>query len=134
MEDFNLVSTDPNLNPYADNIVGLPSYSSVNQGGEVAGLPSQIDPVMAPILATVQKSWNGIESFYEDIYKTGKKAASAVYGDVKEGVSTVVTDVAEPVKATLTGTYWYLLLAVGVIGVILVMTAKSGAIKVNAKV
>ncbi len=96
--------------------------------GESAGIPglgstTTLDVPSAPI-ASVDNSWwstiksdmssavAAVETFDKNIYTGVKDVTKTVYGDVSSGVGTVFDDVTKPITSVLTGTYWYLILAV----------------------
>lgn len=124
-----LVSTNPELNPYAGNAMGLPSPSDAGLGGFVLGLPSLNQ--QSGIMSAVQKAWDETENMYKGAYQQVKSIIGTVYEDTRSAAGTVYDDVSKPVSSILTGSYWYLILGIVVIAGGLYFIGKTGAIKVK---
>lgn len=128
--DCPLVLADPSQCQSNGNPLGLPPDPSPNYMPVGLGSTSAANPPSA-FMSSVQGAWEQTESMYAGLYQGAKSIIGTVYDDVSSGVGTVYTDVSKPITSALTGTYWYLLLGVGALGVILVLTARSGAVKVS---
>lgn len=76
-------------------------------------------------------AFSTFENSIHNAYGGVKDITKTVYGDLKNAAGSVYDDVATPVKSALTSTYWYMLLGVGVVGVIIYFAGKSGALRVS---
>lgn len=100
----------------------------------------------SPLISSLQGYWDDIKAnsygavtHVEDAVKNAyggiKDITKTVYGDLANGVGTVVDDITTPARGMLTGfldnVYWKTVLGVVVIGTALYFIGKTGAVKVK---
>lgn len=81
-----------------------------------------------PLISTLQEMWKGFVEDPVDFVKYGVKES---YSGSKEAISTVISDVVEPIQSEVKTTYWYLILGLVVVAGGLYFIGRGGAIKVN---
>lgn len=101
--------------------------------GFVPGLESTAwyDSSTFEISSIGQNLWDSFSQFSESAYSGTKQVLKKGYSDLKDGVSTVVGDVTEPISDSLKTTFWYALLAVGALGAVIYFAGKSGALRIT---
>lgn len=126
------------------NALFLKSSLVVGESSGIPGLGGTDAAVSdSPLLSSVSPSWwdsiknsaSGViskaESIEKSIYTEAKDVTKIVYGDVRDAAGTIYDDVSKPISGFISGTYWYAILAVVVLGGVIYFAGKSGALRVS---
>ena len=93
--------------------------------------PSLIGGIYNTIADDSRSALDYVEAAPGKVVATVESGISSAYGTLKNGVSTVVSDVSSPLGGLLKTSYWYLIGAVAVIGAVIYFAGKSGALRIT---